>query len=91
MTSMTPDWTPATSRGRVAAAPDAYQGGADGRDFSEASGWLAVAGWFRNARGALQKRSIAKSSTLLMVCRLISRTMGGVAYSLLKWPNVDGY
>ena len=83
MTSVAPDWTPATSRSGSASQRMRTNGDVGNQDFGTSPAGSQSLSWFRNALEALQKCPAAKFSTLLLVCLIATLTIGGMASDLL--------
>jgi hypothetical protein len=82
--SLSPDWTPASSKSDEVC--DAAQvAGEPGSQDSRTAGVVSPSALtFKNALTELQKRRIAKFATLLLVWSLIALAIGSVAYDLLS-------
>jgi hypothetical protein len=83
MTSMAPDWTPATLKVRVSFSPNAHQRrGRPGR-YPDTSGWLVVAFLVQKCPWIVAETPIRPFSTQLLVWCLTMLTTGSMAYRLL--------
>ena|SRR5208283_2119891 len=91
MTSLAPDWTPAPSKPASASYSTRVGSGADSGDIRTPPDGSPRYFLFENAFAWLQKRSMRKFSTLLLVGTLMALTIGSMAYGLLSLPNADGF